>query len=584
MKKIALGLVAGAVLSTAARADIDLSFPAGSSSDTAAIKALTGATGYHNPKDATTFTTTLASNAITLKYNIKMASGGAPYSATAGLLVPITKDWTLKNIKKADTIQFEMKSSAANKIKVIIGSPLYDAASASANAALTSPDQKVTTSFTKFSIPTSAFAMPSWYTDCAGDCLTTFFKDDGTNGATIEIGKSVEAINFQPQLDGGWNTDGSQLTKFASADFTVKNIVVVGASLYDDVMGKNCTNPISFQLDNFAAAKNPNLSKEGNYWYAFTDTSSDAVKLNDTATGASTITLPTGVKKWTPAGGVAAITATLEKNVTGSTFKYHAYAGWATVGIGFGAPNDGVGLDLSALTAIQFDLVVGADAATFVPGAAWDAKNVPIINFKVSTKATPDAAPYAIEVPVTQSTQSICVDVDALKQPSWYNERTYGDKVGPAITTEELMKMAWEMKIVDQGNELLHTSGPNTFAIGNVKLYGVDSAAVAAAREKIVVPVKCADTASDPTTCPPEVGIKKIAGLKSFSVSYSNGLVLSANVAPTAKIDVLRMNGTVVRSFTADKASSVKLGAGSYLVTVRNANGARTVSPLAVVR
>lgn len=595
MRKLALGLIAGSILATGARADLPITFPkqalTSAMDDTGAgsVKGLTGVTGYKNPDDASTYTTYLTTEgAVGIKYAIKMSSSVAStcissgdaatgcYSATSGILVPITSDWQVKDLASATSITFWAKSTAANTIHIIIGSDSYDATTAANNAALTSSDIKITTAWKQYSIDITDFTMSSWYKGCTGECLTTGW--DKTN--TISIGSAVKHLNFQPQLDGGWNDAGSQLTSKANGDFYIRDLNIVGATKYVVPDGKNCaTATKSFRIDQFDNAKRPTQSKEGNYWYVFSDTSSDAVKLDDTATGMSQIVLPTGVKKWAPDGvaNVAWLTASLDKNVPTSKFKYHAYAGWATIGVGLGRGDGFKPLNLAdaGLSAFSFDLYVGKDAAgSAAADSAFDSVKVPVINFKVGVKGVDDAEAYYVPVPVSASNGTkICIDLSALKQPSWYVKNNLNNTPN-AFTGDLMTKLGWEMKIEDQ--KTVVTSGPNTFGISNVTLYGVDSAAVAAQ--------EC-----DPTTdvCEPDA-IAPRAGFASFHASYNNGLVLTYSVkGASAKVDVVRMDGSRVASFQAAPVANgmsypVKLQSGSYMVIVRGESGNRMVTPLAV--
>jgi hypothetical protein len=585
MRKLALGLIAGSILATGARADLPITFPqqavTSAMTDTldGSVKGLTGVTGYHNPADASTYTTYLTTEgAVGIKYNIKMASGGAAYSATAGILVPITSDWQIKDLSAATAITFWAKSSAANTIHLIIGSDSYDAVTAKANAALTSSDLKITTAWKQYTIDITDLTMSAWYSDCAGDCLAT-----GWTGTTINIGAAVKHFNFQPQLDGGWNTDGSQLTSKSTGDFYIRDINIVGASKYIVPAGKNCASATkSFRLDQFDNAKKSTLSREGNYWYVFSDTSSDDAKLNDTATGMSQIVLPTGAKKWTPDGtaNVAWLTANLDKNVPTSTFKYHAYAGWATIGVGLGRGDGYKPLNLSStgFNAISFDLYVGKDAAgSLAAGSAFDSVKVPVINFKVGKSNVGDAETYYVPVPVSASNGTkICIDLSALQQPSWYVKNNLGGNAN-AFEADSLTKLGWEMKIEDQ--KTVATSGPNTFGITNVTFYGVDSTDVAQQ--------EC-DPATDPNACVDAIAPR--AGFASFHASYNNGLVLTYSVkGASAQIDVVHMDGSRAASFKGAAVANsmsfpVKLQSGSYMVIVRGESGNRMVAPLAVTR
>ena len=228
MKILLPSLTVCLLLAGNARADLDLNlaFPTGTSSDTAEIRALTGVTGFHEPGDLTAYSLKLANNAITFNYDIKMAPGGRPYHAGAGISVPVPAG---KDLRRTASIDFEMKATSKVVIQVIVGSKLYDTISAREGAALTYADLLVDTAWRKISIPAGRFGMSSWYSDCAGECLTTTWASNGNDGATIEIGKAVDDFKFRVQPDAGWNADGSELVSLNSGDFTIRNLIVVSA-------------------------------------------------------------------------------------------------------------------------------------------------------------------------------------------------------------------------------------------------------------------------------------------------------------------------------------------------------------------
>lgn len=578
MRKLALGLIAGSILATGARADLPITFPAqtltSSMDDTLPtsvnVKSLTGVTGYHGTDNSTYKTYLTTDGAVGISYSIAMSSATAPYGATAGLLVPITTDWQTKDLSSATAITFYAKSSAANVIHLIIGSKLYDATTAAANAALTSKDISITTAWKQYTVDLTTIAMASWYEACAGDCLTTGWNDAAN---TINIGTAVDNLNFQPN-NLKFGTGGlTGPTSGATGDIYIKDINIVGASKYPDIKSSVCGAATkSFKIDHFSEAKGNTLSAEGNYWYVFSDTSS--TKVDDSATGMSTIDIGTA-KAWTPSStlGAAVLKATLNKNVPASKFTFHPYSGWATIGVGLGRGDGFKPLDLSStgFSAFGFQLYGPSDL-----GGSFDAAQVPVINFKVGKKSVGDAETYFVSVPVRQFGQTICVDFATLQQPSWYVKNNLGGNK-TAFTADDMTKLGWEMKIEDQKTVL--TSGPNTFGIGAVTLYGVDSTEVAA--------LEC-----DPTTdvCDNPDAIAPRAGFASFHASYNNGLVLTYSVkGASAKVDVVRMDGSRVASFQAAPVANgmsypVKLQSGSYMVIVRGESGNRMVTPLAVTR
>jgi hypothetical protein len=339
-------------------------------------------------------------------------------------------------------------------------------------------------------------------------------------------------------------------------------------------LGTGCTG-IYTLVDDFAAT-NPNTgavrsASDPNYlggaWYAFSDTSSDPARRNDTALGKSRILLSSGAAKWLPLVGTAAIaTAQLEKNDTGSDFLYHKQAGWADIGTDLPGTNPDGSLALPSLTAVSFDLYAGAALASVVPGADFDAVRVRRIAFKISKASVGDAQAYSVDIPasaaLSTTSNSFCVDVSQLHQPGWYVKDKLEGKVVP-FAPDDLTKLSWEIKIEDQADSTVHaTSVPSTFGVANVKLYGVDPAGIRAA------------------------GGRTSTALRA---SYSNGLHLSYRVdGPGARIEVRHLDGSHVASFqeaaaVQDLSLPLSLSRGTYVVTVRGMR-ARQAAVLSVAR
>jgi hypothetical protein len=578
MKKIAMAMVAGALLASAASADItyDFSQPA---ANAAAVKTLYGYDKYQGK--SSTSTASVAGNAITFGWNLTYAAADGDYGTAAGLLLPVDKSWAIHNISKATAIKFTIKSSAATTMHVIIGddSATYSKGSAANNGALTSSDVEVTTAATEVVIPVSDLTMPSWLTGkptCDADITCGTEKFYSTTPGAINIAPHFRNLNMQPVV--GWKSKSSISTN-ASGSFTLSNVVIVGANPWGDVVGANCGGT-GVVFGDFASKDN--TSAFGTYWYAFSDTASTADKNADTATGGSAILLNGTGKIWSPIVGKGAaaqpigiINATLEKNNPNSAYTYHAYSGWADIGVQV-SPVDGFDIDLTGLSAISFDFYAGADLTTAGVVAptgqtyAWSDK-VYGLTFKVENNKINTAYDYQINIPVTQSNggSTICVDLDSLKQPSWYLKNN-----GVAATPFDagaISKLAWEAKIADQGNTSIHSANV-AFGITNVKFYGVDVATIT--------------NAMGPT------GIKaRTLGNRGLNVAYNRGLTVSYNAkgAESAQIDVLRMDGSKVASFTQQAAVAsnlslpVSLTRGTYLVSVR-AGKSSMVAPLAVVR
>jgi hypothetical protein len=392
--------------------------------------------------------------------------------------------------------------------------------------------------------------MNDWYS--GPDAATTGWSD---SLMTIKIGKAVKNLNFQPEI--GW-TSSTVIKSGATGTFYIRNVKIIGVQDYPLISGTGCGGA-GLTIEDFAATKKV-LAKNylGGYWYAFSDTNSTP-GLNDSAVGASAITLPAGTKKWAPSTTLGAImTATLEKNLPGSSYLYHPYAGWADIGtamVNAGTGDTFVNFQVTqsgnVLSAISFDLYAGSTlGATY----SIDTTLIRRIIFKTSKGSVDDAQAYSVDIPVRQAldtvSNNVCVDVTAIHQPGWYVKNSLQGTPIP-FTAEDLTKLAWEIKIEDQKDPTKNLSPNNTIAVNNVKLYGI--------------------TATD--------GVKakagSVNGLKAF---YGSQLVLSYKVSgATAQIEVVRLDGSKVASIKAASVANglalpVALARGTYLVSVRGDN------------
>jgi hypothetical protein len=565
MKKLALSLMACSLLATTARADISIPIPSPTTAvtvtDTSSmgIKNLCGATFYkgHSASNVVSLTETTAGE-LELNWNLTYDAADGAYGTAVGILLPIDASWDIKNLSTATEIDYDVKAASAtpaNNEQMMIGSNIYGDSARIANAALAQPKwTALTASYQTVKVLTSTLAMNSWYS--GPDGATTDW-----NSLTYQIGTAVKNLNFQPQIN--W-TSSTVIKSGGTGTFFIRNVKIIGVLDYPAINGQGCTGT-GLTVEDFAATK-ADITQNylGGYWYAFSDTSANPPK-NDSAIGSSKIILPAGDTGWTPDATLqlALMTATLEKDVTTSTYLYHPYSGWADVGMGVKNPNLGDSvLDLQpgaaggALTAISFDLYAGSTlGATY----SIDTNMIRRIIFKVSKASVPDAEPFSIDIPVSQAlrttSNNVCVDATALLQPGWYVTNNLGG-TPVAFSANDLTKLAWEIKIEDQKDPTKHTSANNTIAVGNVKFYGV--------------------TAPD--------GVKsKAATVAGLKASYGSQLVLSYNVAgTTAQIDVLRLDGSKVASIKASAVANhlalpVSLARGTYLVSVRG-NNSRLVS------
>ncbi|HXP90624.1 MAG TPA: hypothetical protein VN931_06830 [Fibrobacteria bacterium] len=562
MKKLALSLMAGSFLATTARADLPITIPTVATAITVTdtsnmgIKKLCGATFYEGKSASNVVSLTLTTaNELELNWNLAYATADGSYGTAVGILLPLDAAWDIKDLSAATEIDYDVKAASAtpaNNMQMMIGSNIYGDSARIANAALAQPKwTALTASYQTVKVVTADMAMNSWYS--GPDAATT-----GWTGLTYNVGTAVKNLNFQPQIN--W-TSATVIKSGGTGTFFIRNIKIIGVSDYAQVNGVNCTGT-GVTIEDFASTKaDISANYLGGYWYAFSDTSTTSTPGNDSAVGMSQIILPTGVKKWAPDAttGAAIMTATLEKDVATSTYLYHPYAGWASIGTAIITPNSiDTFLDLQpggaggALTGISFDLYAGpALGATYT----IDTTNVRRVIFKVSKVSVNDAEAFQMSIPISQAytpttATHICVDAAKLAQPGWYVTNNLNGTAVPFSATD-ISKLAWTIQIEDQSNSTVHTSANNTIAVTNVVFYGI--------------------TGAD--------GIKsKTVAANGLKASYGSQLVLSYNVSgTTAQIDVVRLDGSKVASIKASPVANqlalpVSLAHGTYLVSVRGDN------------
>lgn len=578
MKRISLALAAGALLAAGVRADItfDMSSP---SSDAAEIKQMYGYDTYKGKAASNVASIKVADNATTFTWSLTYNSGDGDYGTSAGLLIPIDRAWGIHNLSSASKITFKVSSSTGSPMHVLIGddSLTYDPSTTSLNGALTSSNIKTTSSPTLVSIPVTQLKMPSWLAGkdaCVNKCsketwLISNPTDSLSLADSISIAPHVKNLNLQPIIE--WKST-SEIKSGASGDFTISDLTIVGANPWASVLGTNCKayETTYAVLDDFADGDN--ATKFGGYWFAFTDTNSN--KPTDSATGASYLNKLNTGKVWAPVAkkGVplAVVDATLEKNVG---TQYRPYAGWADLGVEFSG-TEGATVDLDDVKALSFDFYAGAALNEPLGGTfKFDDKKVYGVTLKVKQTTVGDAQQFQINIPASQGDGStICIDIDSLKQPDWYTKKNGVTPFSPS----KISQLAWEIKVADQGNPAIHTVDSVAYGITNIKLYGIDSAGLAAA-------IINADTSKS------AIAVRSL-GAHHLLASYNKGLVLSYQLtgATKAQIDVLRLDGSKVASFSAAASASnlslpVSLSHGTYIVNVRGGKS-NFVAPLAVLR
>jgi hypothetical protein len=527
------------------------------------IKALTGAT-YTVGKSSSASLTETAQGELVLNWSLAYDPADGPYGTSVSLLLPLTPAWDIKDLSASPEIDYDVKAASAFPAineQMEIGSNLYGDSARINNAALAQP--KWTTladTYQTVRVTTSSLSMNSWYS--GPDAATTDW-----NSQTYQIGKAVKNLIFQPQVN--W-TSATVMKSGTTGTLYIRNVIVHSFEEGNPYPGGVGCTGTGFTVEDFLQIKS-NLAQNylGGSWYAYADTSSDPAKLNDSSVGSSTILLPAGDSTWVPSATYGALmTATLEKDVSSSTFLYHRYAGWAGLGTTLTGGNGG-SLDLQpgpqggALTAISFDLYAGpALGGTYT----IDTTNIRRIIFKVSKSSVNDAEDYSVNIPVSQATSTtynnFCVDATMLQQPGWYVADSLKGTPVP-FSANDLTKLSWQIQIEDQVDPTKHNSANNTIAVNNVKFFGVC--------------VYCSGIEGSQT---------RTAALRA---TYAGALQLSYAVDGTlAQIEVHRLDGARIASFREAASSQnlslpVALSHGTYLVSVQGSR-ARQVALLSVVR
>jgi len=553
MKKSALVAAALAVLATGARADLAIPYTT-VTADSAASNAAYNAKTFSNTESSTQLT----SDGTSLKVSVTWGhSAGKDYGANAGILQPLNNMWAPVDFSQVTAVKFDYMTDAKTTAEFAPASPLYFGDATNTGVMMLAELAATATFKTKTIALPDGIGFLKWMTDAD--------TKNGTNFATQtwdDVKTKIKCLQFAPKPN---YSSATTLGLPATTSMSIKNLVVVGTIAMGEWLNENgttgCTGS-SFLLADFNNAQ-PKQNYQGGWWYGFTDTTSGTV---GNANGASALvtsdlsvagmTFLAGDGNVGGVSGYVGITADLNKKI-GST--YHPYAGWADVGTGFKGPDGDIALNLGAtFSGFSFDIVMGGDGGTF------DEPNLKGVDFKVGKTSVGDSVQWHIGVPYSMNNQNICVESGKLVQPSWYTSKLASV---PAFTAEDVSKLLWEIKIQNQDATLKATtptsSLANSFYVGNIKLW--DKTGVG-------------------------ISTRKVAGKSALVANYANGLVLSYTLegAASAKVDVVRMDGSKVASFDAPASASAKsfsmnLARGSYLAVVK---GGKTslVAPFAVAK
>lgn len=508
--------------------------------DSAEARRLYGASNFSNPASRTNVV--VAEPGI-LKFvaDTILSDGTAGYSANVGLILPIQRDWSEKNLTGITSISFDVRLSAkpTEGLGVSLSSPGYGKYNdeGKTHGRLLAPAVLPAAGVWKtFTIPIEDFTPPSWWTP------------EADFPSLDSILKVVKALQFSPKTlySANGTQNGTACTKCVTP--TTPEVVMELRNVTLGMPGESPVNPPNLGcedtkvrvLENFIDGDATNLL--GGSWYAYSDTSSFAAKAGDSARGTSTVaTAITGGDAISGELGFMKISAGLHKTVPGA-FAWRPYAGWASISTDFGE-----GLDVTArgLTGISFQLRL------LRAGARVDG-----IRFKAHLRSVGDEVAHSVLIPNRQvdpdapefSTR-VCVRPEDLRQPSWAVTKA-------PFTPAGLHRLTWEVKIADQINPAI-TSDSVIFQLSDLRFHG-DSGRVA---------------------------VERRAPRASFSATYAAGRLSVHLPIGHQEVSVISPAGRVVFQHRGEvRALPVALERGTWVVVTRSATGESLSRTIAVLR
>lgn len=532
---LALGCVVGA-----SSADMVLGPYLTPAADSATVNKLYGVQSYSNPSSITTVTVP-DDTAHFLRLTAVFASDAKfGYSANLGILHPMNKSWSAVNISATDTIQFDFRYDVKPKggMEVLLSSKLYPTRCADSGLTyLFTP--KITSLpaagvWKTIKIPVTSFAPPSWWSQrLAAQGLTL----EGTYGkypTLDEVLRNLQAIQFAPKTT--YTDSGTQFGSpcgycvtptMPAINFDIRNVRLIG---YEEVLPNpdrvGCRENPTATVD---SAIDDNANELGGWWFAYSDTSADAAKANDSARGTSNASMTLGA-------GFATLTAGLHKNTGVVGFDWRPYAGWAAIGMNF---EDSISTAFGGMSGISFNITkvnVGP--------------NVSGINFKVQIPGIDVAKTHFAYLPVGKlDGSSICVRPSDLLQPSWVSGAV-------PFKADSVLQLAWEAKIADQNSPAI-ANDTAVFKVSNIQIHG--------------------DTGV--------VSVRKRAIRGVFGVRYADGILSVLPKAGYENISIVSPSGrTVARLQPGVRSAAIKLDRGTWIVVARNGKGETLTNKFAVMR
>lgn len=506
--------------------------------DSSEARRLYGATTYANPGSRTDVRV-LEKGQLRFVADTILSEGTQAYSANVGLILPLRRDWSAMNLTRATDLSFDVRFSAkpTEGLGVSLASSLYGKYSneGKTHGLLIVPSALPAANVWKsIRIPIDDLKPPSWWTP------------EADFPAIDSVLKVLSALQFATKtkyskvgLENGEECSNCVGPTLPEVVMDLRNIRIVWPD--EPVLGdgNGCETSNGRLLENFIDGDATNLSKGS--WYAFSDTSSQDAKADDSARGTSSVaTEITAGDAVSGDLGFVKVTAGLHKTVPGA-FAWRPYAGWAAISTDFG---EGLNLTARGLTGISFQLRL------LRPGARVEG-----IQFKAHLRGVGDEVAHSALIPSRQVTPGhqdfstrVCVRPEDLVQPSWFLNKAPFSAVG-------LHRLTWEVKIADQIDPSI-TSDSVVFQLSDIRLHG--------------------DTGS--------VAVRRATARASFSATYTSGLLTVNLPAGHQEVAVLSPSGRVVFHRRGEvKALPVSLDRGTWLVVTRDASGSMSSRKLVVL-
>ncbi|MCB9495942.1 MAG: hypothetical protein H6686_03540 [Fibrobacteria bacterium] len=532
MSKSAVVCAGIAFLASSAMADLVLGTFDVAAADSTEVKSLYAASSFSNANSPRS----LAVKGGALELTTTLGMEADPYSANAGIIVPLNSLWAPMDIRSATAITFDIWGSSKFKVNFAFGSEVYPQGNAGvvkvSAISVTTAKQTVTIGLN----PVCELEYLEWMDNAEKypngmDAVYVTSAADPDYNSKMNVAMAVRQAQFN--IDPAWGTGGKSITTPVGATtLSVDNIVLVD---YEEpiLQGVNCSSGLPSVVFSPMTGEFFNQNKTGGYWYAFADD-----EATGDALGNSKVHLTGDEWEMDTTLRAAVLHADLDKMVAG---EFHKYAGFAAVGTG--APEESI-LDLTGLKAIEFAMMVPE-------GLSLDPTKVGGVHFQVQEQSVPDSVTHEVFIPAKQVAlgEPICVDVDMLKMPAWFRTLSDGTRRDEyrEFNPADVVKLNWMMKLNEKDTSALAQG----FAVGAITFHGLSSL---------------------PTSVTPRRAVAS-----SFTASYANSILSVGGLEGYKTLDVLSLSGARVASFQIGTAARIRLDRGAYLLVAR-AEGRLTLS------